>query len=153
MANASKVKGRAFEYVVRDIFTEAFNEKFERVPLSGALPYLKGDVYCPDLPKFPWCIEAKNHKVVDWNNVLTAKSAQLISFWQQTVREANTMKKFPLLIYKWDRSKIYVCWNDSIRVENFVFVSVGECKFNMALLDNWLPQAKLYLKNNLHTSS
>jgi hypothetical protein len=153
MANASKVKGRAFEYVIRDLFTEAFNEKFERVPLSGALAYLKGDVYCPNLPKFPWCIEAKNHKVVDWNNVLTAKSSQLIAFWQQAVREAAVMKKDPLLIYKWDRSKIYVCWNDSIRVENFVFISSGESRFNMALLDHWLPQAKLHLKNNLHIAS
>jgi len=54
MANTSKTKGRSFEYIVRDLFTEAFNTQFERVPLSGALAYLKGDVYAPWKPDFPW---------------------------------------------------------------------------------------------------
>ena len=71
MTNASKNKGRAFEYVVRDKMTDTFKSQFERVPLSGALSYLKGDVYAPWLPDFPWTIEAKHHKEVDWNNHTT----------------------------------------------------------------------------------
>lgn len=143
MANTSKTKGRAFEYVVRDLCTEAFQTQFERVPLSGALSYLKGDVYAPWKPDFPWCIEAKHHKEVPWNNVLTAKSSLLLSFWEQTVREAKVMKKHPLLIYKWDRSKLYACWNDDIEVDNYVYIKSGDHQFKMALLDHWLPAAKL----------
>lgn len=143
MANTSKTKGRAFEYVVRDLCTEAFQTQFERVPLSGALSYLKGDVYAPWKPDFPWCIEAKHHKEVPWNNVLTAKSSLLLSFWEQTVREAKVMKKNPLLIYKWDRSKLYACWNDDIEVDNYVYIKSGDHQFKMALLDHWLPAAKL----------
>lgn len=141
MANLSKTKGRSFEYVVRDIFTEAFKTQFERVPLSGALAYLKGDVYAPWKPDFPWCIEAKHHKEVPWNNLLTAKSSLLLDFWRQTLREALIMKKAPLLVYKWDRSKLHVCWNDSIEVSDCIQVKVGDCEFKMALLDSWIIKA------------
>lgn len=143
MTNASKNKGRAFEYVVRDKFSETFESQFERVPLSGALSYLKGDVYAPWLPDLPWTIEAKHHKEVDWNNVLTAKTSLLLSFWDQTVREADVMKRNPLLVYKWDRSKIYACWSDNlVTTENYVLVKSGTREFKMSLLDDWLKEAK-----------
>jgi hypothetical protein len=150
MTNASKNKGRAFEYVVRDKLTDTFKSQFERVPLSGALSYLKGDVYAPWLPDFPWCIEAKHHKEVDWNNVLTAKTSLLLEFWDQTTREALVMKKKPLLIYKWDRSKLFACWFDDLVVtKNFVHIKSGERQFYMCLLDDWLASAsQVYTKPN-----
>ena len=150
MTNTSKNKGRAFEYVVRDKFTDTFKSQFERVPLSGALSYLKGDVYPPWLPDFPWTIEAKHHKEVPWNNVLTAKTSLLLEFWDQTTREALVMKKHPLLIYKWDRSKLFVAWNDDlVKLENYTYVSSGDRKFSMGLLDDWLIAAsKSYTKPN-----
>jgi len=150
MTNASKNKGRAFEYVVRDKMTETFKSQFERVPLSGALSYLKGDVYAPWLPDFPWTIEAKHHKEVDWNNVLTAKTSLLLEFWDQTTREAMVMKKHPLLIYKWDRSKLYACWfDDKVKTKNFVHVRSGTREFYMTLLDDWLFEAsQVYTKPN-----
>ena len=150
MTNASKNKGRAFEYVVRDKMTDTFKSQFERVPLSGALSYLKGDVYAPWLPDFPWTIEAKHHKEVDWNNVLTAKTSLLLEFWDQTTREAMVMKKHPLLIYKWDRSKLYACWfDDKVKTKNFVHVRSGTREFYMTLLDDWLFEAsQVYTKPN-----
>ncbi len=150
MSNTSKTKGRAFEYVVRDKFSETFNSQFERVPLSGALTYLKGDVYAPWLPDFPWTIEAKHHKEVDWNNMLTAKTSLILEFWDQTVREALVMKKHPLLVYKWDRSKLFACWyDDKVTTINYVHVKSGTREFKMALLDDWLQEAaKVYTKPN-----
>jgi hypothetical protein len=150
MTNASKNKGRAFEYVVRDKMTDTFKSQFERVPLSGALSYLKGDVYAPWLPDFPWTIEAKHHKEVEWNNVLTAKTSLLLEFWDQTTREAMVMKKNPLLIYKWDRSKLYACWfDDKVKTKNFVHIKSGTREFYMALLDDWLLEAsQVYTKPN-----
>lgn len=147
MSAKSKNKGRAFEYKVRDLFTETFDSQFERVPLSGALSYLKGDVYAPWLPDFPWCIEAKHHKEVPWNGLLTAKSSLLLDFWDQTVREAEVMKKHPLLIYKWDRSKLFCCWNDNlVNIEEYLEVNAFKRKFKMALLDSWLVEAKKQYK-------
>jgi hypothetical protein len=139
MSNLSKNKGRAFEYVVRDKCSDTFKSQFERVPLSGALTYLKGDVYAPWLPDFPWTIEAKHHKEVDWNNILTAKSNLLLEFWDQTTREAKVMNKLPLLVYKWDRSKI----------DNYVLIQSANRKFHMGLFDDWLEAAsKIYTKPN-----
>lgn len=147
MSTKSKTKGRNFEYKVRDLFSEAFDSKFERVPLSGALKYLKGDVYAPWLPDFPWCIEAKNHKEVNWNGLLSAKSSNLYEFWEQTKREADVMEKSPLLIYKWDRSKIYCCWDDSsIMPKSFIQINCFGHSFYMALLDDWIVEAKKHYK-------
>lgn len=141
MSNLSKTKGRAFEYVVRDKLTESFKTQFERVPLSGALAYLKGDVYPPWDPSFPYCVEAKHHKEVDWNNILTAKTSLLLSFWDQTIREAAVMKKLPLLVYKWDRSKLFCCWNDLIETKNQIEIKINDRQFKMALFDEWLSEA------------
>jgi hypothetical protein len=42
--NKSKAKGSAFESKIKDKLNEEFpNLQFERVPLSGAISYLKGD--------------------------------------------------------------------------------------------------------------
>lgn len=139
----SKNKGRAFEYVVRDKLTETFGTQFERVPMSGALSYLKGDVFAPYWPDFPVTVEAKHHKEVTWNNLLTAKTSTLLEFWDQTIREAKVMKKSPLLVYKWDRSKLYSCWADSsIQVKDYIHVNSGTRQFHMALFEDWLSEAK-----------
>lgn len=143
MSSKSKTKGRSFEYVVRDAFSKNFDNKFERVPLSGALEYLKGDVYCPWLPNFPYCIEAKHHKEVTWNNLISAKkSSLLLDFWKQTIREAEQMKKKPLLVYKWDRSKIYCCWDDETQLSDQITVKVDSFYFKMGLFDDWLKIVK-----------
>jgi len=148
MANPSKTKGRAFEYTVRDQFSKTFDTKFERVPLSGALAYLKGDVYSPWLPDFPWCIEAKHHKEVPWNNILSAKSNLLLSFWDQTVREAKVMEKYPLLVYKWDRSKIYACWSDPlVTLDEYIEVKAHGRSFTMGFFEEWLQHAKAAYKS------
>lgn len=143
MANPSKAKGSAYEYKIRDLFTDHFGYQFERVPLSGALAYLKGDIFAPFAPNFRWCIELKHHKEVDWNNFLTAPKSNLImQFWAQTIREAEAMKKAPLLIYRWDRSKDYVCWVDSdINCENQITIQNAGASFKMALLTDWLKVA------------
>jgi hypothetical protein len=148
MASKGKIKGTTYEYKIRDLFSKEFDRKFERVPLSGALEYLKGDIFCPHWPQIPWTIELKHHKEVDWNNLLTAtKSNLLIKFWEQTTREAEVMKKLPLLIYRWDRGKDYVCWTDEgahigIEVADYIHINVNGESFRMALLKDWLVEAK-----------
>lgn len=144
MANKSKIKGSTFEYKIRDIFTETFGKQFERVPLSGALSYLKGDIWSPYWPEIRWTIECKHHKEVDWNNILTAPASNLVmTFWDQAAREAAVMKKLPLLIYRWDNGKDYVCWVDEdINCQNQIIIDTEKRKFKMALLSDWLPLAK-----------
>jgi Holliday junction resolvase len=57
----SRMKGQRGEYLVRDMLREATGLSFERVPASGALSYLKGDLYIPDA-KNAYCIEVKNYE-------------------------------------------------------------------------------------------
>ena len=56
----SRAKGARGEYLVRDMLREYTGLKFERVPSSGALEYLKGDLYIPH-EKNHYCIEVKNY--------------------------------------------------------------------------------------------
>ena len=43
----SRAKGARGEYIVRDMLRDATGLKFERVPASGALEYLKGTYMFP----------------------------------------------------------------------------------------------------------
>jgi len=144
MSSASKLKGSAYEAKLKDILNKEFPSiQFERVPLSGAISYLKGDLWTPhDTAAWPWCIEAKHYKEVKWDNLLTAKSSDLHSFWAQTIREAEVMKKRPLLMFRWNRSKDFVAFDDHIQVDSYVEINSFGNKFKIALLDDWLKAVK-----------
>jgi hypothetical protein len=144
MANRSKAKGSAYEAKIRDLLNAEFtNIRFERVPLSGSIEYLKGDIWTPhDTAAWPWCIEAKHYAELEWNNLLTSKTTDILNFWRQTVREAEVMKKKPLLIFRWNRSKDFVAYNDNIQVSSFVQVNSFGCEFKVSLLDDWIQAVK-----------
>ena len=57
----SRAKGARGEYLVRDMLRDFTGLQFERVPNSGALEYLKGDLYVPH-EKNRFCIEVKNYE-------------------------------------------------------------------------------------------
>ena len=144
MTNRSKIKGSAYEAKIKDRLNVEFpNIQFERVPLSGSISYLKGDIWTPhDTASWPWCIEAKHYAELEWNNLLTAKSTDILGFWRQTIREAEVMKKKPLLIFRWNRSKDFVAYNDNIKVDSYIEVNSFECSFKVSLLDDWLKAVK-----------
>lgn len=144
MVNRSKIKGSAYEAKIKDILNAAFpNIQFERVPLSGAIEYLKGDIWTPhDTAAWPWCIEAKHYAELEWNNLLTAKTTDILNFWKQTLREAEVMKKKPLLIFRWNRSKDFVAFDDDIKTDSFIQVNSFGYSFKIALLEDWLRAVK-----------
>jgi hypothetical protein len=143
MVNKSKIKGSSYEAKIRDLLTKELSIEFKRMPLSGSLDYLKGDLWTPhDTAAWPYCIECKHYAEVNWNSLLTAKTSDLLNFWRQAVREAEVMKKKPLVIYRWDRSKDYICWNDQIKVDNQITYKGFDCEFKMALLQDWLKEYK-----------
>jgi hypothetical protein len=116
------------------------------MPLSGSIEYLKGDLWTPhDTAAWPYCIECKHYKEVNWNGLLTATSSDLLNFWRQAQREAEVMKKKPLVIYRWNRSKDYVCWDDEIEIEQYIECNVFDCKFKMGLLSDWIKKVKQVL--------
>lgn len=142
--NKSKAKGSAYEAKIANMLTKEFGKEFKRVPLSGALEWMKGDIVCiKDTAWFHWCIECKHYKEINWNNLLTARSTEMYSFWDQAVREAEVMEKEPLLIFRWDRSKDFVAYADDIvQLENYIEVKSFGRQFKIALLTEWIEAVK-----------
>ena len=144
MASKSKLKGSAFETKVKNILTKQFKIQFERVPHSGALPYLKGDVWAPkNYNDWPYCVECKHYKELNFNTLLTAKSNDIWKFWDQTLEESICMEKKPLLIFRWDRGKDFVMWDDDIEVEDQMNIRAFGYNVKLAELTKWLSQIKL----------
>ena len=143
MANKSKIKGSAYEAKIKRYLNSHFDIEFERMPLSGSIEYLKGDIWTPhDTAAWPYCIECKHYKDIQWNNLLTAKTTDLLNFWRQAVREAEVMRKEPLLIFRWNRSKDFVGWSDDVEVNQYVEIKSFGCHFKVTQLDDWVKAVK-----------
>ena len=143
MANKSKIKGSAYEAKIKRYLNSQFDIEFERMPLSGSIEYLKGDLWTPhDTAAWPYCIECKHYKDIQWNNLLTAKTTDILQFWRQAVREAEIMRKKPLLIFRWNRSKDFVGWDDDIEVDHYVEIKSFGCHFKVTQLDDWIKALK-----------
>lgn len=144
MASKSKLKGSAFETKIKDILTKELKLKFERTPLSGSISYLKGDIWLPsDTKAFPYIIECKHYSELEFNNLLTAKSTDILEFWRQALDAAKIMDKSPLVIFRWNRSKDFILWNTSLTLEHQVEYRVFEYQFKMGLLTDWLKKYKV----------
>ena len=57
----SRAKGAEGEKQVKDLLRKHTGLPFERVPMSGALPFMKGDLFVPDTA-LHYCIEVKFYK-------------------------------------------------------------------------------------------
>lgn len=144
MSSKSKIKGSAYEAKIRDLLNAEFsNIHFERMPLSGSISYLKGDIWTPnDTASWPYCIECKHYKDIQWNNLLTSKTTDLLQFWRQAEREAEVMNKKPLLIFRWNRSKDFVAFSDNLEVEFYIEIKSFGCHYKIALLSDWIKAIK-----------
>jgi len=138
----SRAKGARTETVVRDLLRKHTGLGWERVPGSGALDekhFLKGDLYIPNANNI-YCTEVKGYAEDHITSaILSSKSPQLLSFWAQASRQGTQVKKRPLLIFKYDRSKVFVAFDtmpdDSY---SYIFVSRDGFEFYVALLEDWL---------------
>jgi hypothetical protein len=66
----------------------------------------------------------------------------MLQFWKQTVREAEVMNKKPLLIFRWNRSKDFVAFDDDTEVPFYVEVKSFGCHFKITKLDDWIQVVK-----------
>lgn len=144
MSNYSKEKGTRAELYVRDYLRKITSLPWERVPGSGALDpkhKLKADLYLPDMKNY-YCVEVKHYAEDHINSgLLTNKNPQLLDFWKQTVREALQVNRMPLLIFKFDRSKLFCAFED-MPTQNyrFLFMSIDGYEFFVALLEDWITK-------------
>lgn len=139
----SRAKGARGEYLVRDMLRDATGLKFERVPSSGALEYLKGDLYVPNQRNY-YCIEVKNYKDSPLSDkVFTQpKTNNLVKWWKKIVIQAIGGDQKPLLFFKYDRSKVFVVTEQ--KPENtieYLFIRFLDCY--VLLAEDWLKHEKV----------
>lgn len=111
----SREKGARAESVVKETMRKLTGLPWERTPGSGALDpkhMLKGDLYVPNRTNL-YCVEIKHYAEDHFTSkILTSKTPQLFVWWDQALRQALQMGRKPLLIFKFDRSKLFAAFMD-----------------------------------------
>ena len=139
----SRAKGARGEYLVRDMLREHTGHQFERVPSSGALEYLKGDLYVPHA-KNKFCIEVKNYAESPLTDkIFTAsKTNNLIQWWKKLERQAEQGSQEPLLFFKYNRSPVFVVTVEPPnKTEEYMFICFLNCF--VLLAEEWLIKEKV----------
>lgn len=139
----SRAKGARGEYLVRDMLREATDLQFERVPSSGALEYLKGDLYVPHA-KNRFCIEVKNYENSPLSDkIFTAKKTNnLIKWWIKLLQQAAGGNQEPLLFFKYNRSPVFVVTNLQPKVTHeWMYIQFLHCYILLA--DVWLKEEEV----------
>ena len=142
----SRAKGARGEYLVRDLLRDYTNLQFERVPMSGALEYLKGDLYVPNEKNF-FCIEVKNYAESPLSDKILSqvKTNNLLRWWRKLVTQALAGKQRPLLFFKYNRSKIYVGTETKPEYTSYIYVSDINCYICIA--EQWLEKEEVEFIN------
>ena len=142
----SRAKGARGEYLVRDLLRDYTNLQFERVPMSGALEYLKGDLYVPN-ERNHFCIEVKNYADSPLSDKILSqvKTNNLLRWWRKLVTQALAGKQRPLLFFKYNRSKIYVGTVTKPEYTSYIYVSDINCYICIA--EQWLEKEEVEFIN------
>ena len=139
----SRAKGARGEYLVRDMLRESTGLQFERVPSSGALDYLKGDLYVPH-EKNRFCIEVKNYENSPLSDkVFTApRTNNLIKWWKKVQQQAEGGNQEPLLFFKYNRSAVFVVTDVLPEyTDHWMYIEWLGCYILLA--DVWLKEEKV----------
>lgn len=146
MAINSRTKGARGEASVCEVLCANSGLNFERTPGSGS-GKIKGDLYVLG-KKNTFCIEVKNYAESPLSDkVLTNKTNNLNVWWTKLLVQAKQCNQQPLLIFKYNRSKLFVVTHiKPANVENFLYFSSLNCY--IMLLDDWLKKEKIIWLTN-----
>ena len=138
----SRAKGARGEYLVRDMLRAHTNLQFERVPSSGALEYLKGDLYVPHA-KNKYCIEVKNYESSPLSDkIFTApKTNNLIQWWKKLEKQAAGGNQLPMLFFKYNRSPVFIVTQREPAYPEYMYISILDCYVSLA--EDWLRMEKV----------
>jgi len=145
----SRAKGARGEYLVRDLLRNFTGLQFERVPNSGALEYLKGDLYVPN-ERNRFCIEVKNYSESPLTDkIFTAKKTNnLIRWWKKVVQQAEGGNQEPLLFFKYNRSPVFVVTAIPPKnTDNCLFIQFLGCY--ILLGEEWLESENVEFLNGV----
>jgi len=137
-----RAKGARAETLAKDQLKVLTGLNWERVPSSGALDPkhgLKGDLYVPN-EKNLYVVEVKHYADDHITSILlTGKNPQFFDWWQQAVRQGIQVEKTPLLIFKFDRSKIFCAFQQNPTSNyRYIFINALGYKVYVALLDDFV---------------
>lgn len=109
--------------------------------MSGA-GVIKGDLFAPTATYYH-SFECKNFRdSVIMENLLSAKSNNLYSWWTQACREAEHMRKNPAVVFKKDRGQILIAIAEDIPELNCLSIrsDLGDVYIdvNIFLFKDWL---------------
>jgi len=138
----SRDKGSRAESLIKDKLKTLTGLDWQRTPGSGALDakhLLKGDLYVPGRTNI-FCVECKHYKDDHLTSeVLTSKNPLLMDWWTQAVRQGEQVNRKPLLLFKHDRSKIFVGFEDFPEQDyNYIYISRIPHQFFVAVLEDWI---------------
>lgn len=137
----SRQKGARAESQAKEKLIEYTGLNWQRVPASGALGAehgLKGDLYIAKSPN-NYCVEVKHYKDDQVSTkLLTSVKPIIYEWWSQTLRQAEQVDGEPLLIFKHDRSKFFVCTNEEPVSIDYEYIFLSEYGIYIALLEDWL---------------
>lgn len=106
----SRSKGaRTERELSKVIATWSVKYEFAKTPASGGLRWKaamsKGDIICTSEGHyFPFCIECKNHKEINFSQLLVPelKVVKIFEFWAQCDRDAKLCNKVPMLCMRYN---------------------------------------------------
>jgi Holliday junction resolvase len=105
----SRTKGNKNERDLAKLFKAWTGKDFARTPSSGGLQWKssnsKGDIVCTtEGHYFPFCIEAKNYKEINFEHLLipNIKNIRILEFWAQAKRDADKANKIPILTMRYN---------------------------------------------------
>ncbi len=138
----AKAKGGRAEALVKDTLKSITGLKFERVPASGALPYLKGDIFVPNSNNV-FCIEVKHYADSCINDtLLTNKSNNIAGWWPKLLIDCKVSNQEPLLILKYDRSKLFVAtYRKPAFLQNYLYHH--KLEIYIMILEDWIREEKV----------
>jgi Holliday junction resolvase len=104
----SRSKGSKNERKIAHILKEWSGYEFTRTPSSGGLRWQKtnntaGDIVCTDeFHRFPFCIEGKSYKEINFEHLIYLPKNNILEFWAQATADAERAKKLPLLFMRYN---------------------------------------------------
>jgi len=102
----SKNKGNRNERQVAEFLKKWSGLEFSRVPSSGGLRWKGredtiGDITCTN-GDFPFSVEAKFYRELNFEHLLYLDNAKIYQFWQQASNDALRANKEPLLFMRYN---------------------------------------------------
>ena len=126
MTIKSKAKGTRAEYACRDLLKKYTGLPWNRTPQSGALGAqfkMKADLFVPG-EKNLYSVEVKSYKDDHLaSKILVNTTSPLFDWWEQVTKDAKSNGNEPILIYKYDRSKFFLCTDEIYDAPNHIYIS------------------------------